>query len=197
MKFPPEESALIERAKSGEPHAQLLLGLLVDLGYLSGVGLSDATKWIRFAAESGSALAQFVYAESIWSDSDRDRTEAIRYYESAATQGHSLAQNRLGFVYENGLGVSRSMSIAIDWYKRSADGGCANAAERLAEIAEAIDDSDFDVPPSLDSYIVAAKLGSATAAFAVAERFERGIGVQQSDNHRHVGVAKRPDEQHA
>jgi len=47
---------------------------------------------------------------------DQSYERAAEYYEVAARQGHASAQNNLGTVYANGLGVEQSL-------KQHANGG--------------------------------------------------------------------------
>jgi TPR repeat protein len=41
---------------------------------------------------------------------------AAAWYRSAAEQGDASAQNNLGVMYANGVGVERDDVQAVDWY---------------------------------------------------------------------------------
>jgi len=56
---------------------------------------------------------------------------AYRSFKPLAEQGIAEAQNNLGFLYQNGLGVRRNYATAINWYKRAADKGLAEAEHNL------------------------------------------------------------------
>jgi uncharacterized protein len=45
-----------------------------------------------------------------------------------------VAQSQLGYMYENGLGLSQDYSQALAWYKKAADGGYAVARGNLQRL---------------------------------------------------------------
>jgi hypothetical protein len=53
----------------------------------------------------------------------RDYAEAMRWDRKAADQGNAQAQNRIGWLYQNGLGVARDYVEAMRWYRMAADHG--------------------------------------------------------------------------
>lgn len=52
-----------------------------------------------------------------------DSAKAVEYFRALADQDWSIAQNRMGEFYENGVGVNRDLDQAIVWYKLAADQG--------------------------------------------------------------------------
>lgn len=52
-----------------------------------------------------------------------DKAKAAEWYRKAAEQGHVKAQNNLGLLYEKGLGVPQSETVAYDWYMKAARQG--------------------------------------------------------------------------
>lgn len=53
----------------------------------------------------------------------KDKTKAAEWYRKAAEQGHAKAQNNLGVLYEEGLGVPQSDEDAFAWFSKSAQQG--------------------------------------------------------------------------
>lgn len=49
--------------------------------------------------------------------------EALRWYRLAAGQGSPEAQNNLGAMYEQGLGIARNDITAAYWYRLAAEQG--------------------------------------------------------------------------
>ncbi len=47
----------------------------------------------------------------------------MRWYRKAAEQGDADAQNNLGLMYENGLGVLQNYAEAVRWFRKAADRG--------------------------------------------------------------------------
>ena len=45
---------------------------------------------------------------------------ALRYYQMAAQAGDPEAQTKMGWMFENGLGVAKDMAKAAEWYGSAA-----------------------------------------------------------------------------
>lgn len=63
-----------------------------------------------------------------------DTARAVEYFRVLADQDWSIAQNRMGEFYENGIGVERDLDKAMVWYELAAAQGHPVArahAERL------------------------------------------------------------------
>jgi TPR repeat protein len=56
---------------------------------------------------------------------------AYRSFKPLADEGIAEAQNNLGFLFQNGLGVRRNYNTAIKWYQSAADQGLAEAEHNL------------------------------------------------------------------
>ena len=56
-----------------------------------------------------------------------DYATAIPIYRSLAEKGDVSAQKRLGFFYENGVGVKRDWAESANWFSKAADGGDESA----------------------------------------------------------------------
>lgn len=54
---------------------------------------------------------------------DTDRTEGVKWIHIAAKNGLAVAQNDLGTMYANGMGVDKNMNEACNWWKIAADNG--------------------------------------------------------------------------
>lgn len=59
---------------------------------------------------------------------------AERALRKAALKGDLRAQNNLGYLYENGLGIAQDYTQALQWYSRAAEGGLADAQYNLATL---------------------------------------------------------------
>lgn len=51
----------------------------------------------------------------------KDYVEAMKWYLKAASQGDVKAENSIGFMYDNGIGVRQDYVAAMRWYRRAAD----------------------------------------------------------------------------
>lgn len=63
---------------------------------------------------------------------ERDDGEALRWYRAAAEQGDAEAQNNLGSMYLNGVGVAKNAEMATTLYRRAAEQGLDVAQFNLA-----------------------------------------------------------------
>ncbi len=59
---------------------------------------------------------------------------AAKLWLKAAKEGHVRAQNGLGVLYRDGLGVDQNPKKAISWFYMSADNGYAYGMDNLASI---------------------------------------------------------------
>ena len=55
--------------------------------------------------------------------SNKEYTKAFGLFGEAANQGDAFAQNALGVMYTNGLGVEKNYVQALAWYRKAADQG--------------------------------------------------------------------------
>jgi TPR repeat protein len=60
--------------------------------------------------------------------------EAVKWYRSAADQGHITASYNLGVMYENGRGLPQDYVEARKWYRFAADRGDSSAQYNLGDL---------------------------------------------------------------
>ena len=56
---------------------------------------------------------------------------AMRAWYDLAVAGDAEAQNNMGYLYEEGLGVAQQYDVAMDWYRRAAESGSSEAEHNL------------------------------------------------------------------
>src|SRR5437868_13098425 len=56
---------------------------------------------------------------------------ALTWFRKAADQGNAAAENNVGWLYENGFGVTQDDAEALKWYHRVADGESVQAQDNL------------------------------------------------------------------
>lgn len=64
----------------------------------------------------------------------KDLPETISETITAAENGNIYAQFKLAYLYQNGYGLKRNITKAIEWYTKAADAGLIEAKEALAGI---------------------------------------------------------------
>ena len=111
------------------------------------------------------------------------RADALRYFESAAEQGHAEAIMALGDIYFNGKGEPKDEKKGMELYKRSAELGCAEAqyilAFKLTEQAYRSGDDQKLHRQAAEWYLRAAKQGHVYAMVELAQSRSWGRGVDE------------------
>jgi len=115
-------------AEAGDPKAQYYIGFMHYSGKGTGQNNAEAIKWVKPAAESGVADAQYLFAvmteaglsgpkdkKSARKMAANNKTEAIKWFISAAEQGQVNAQVKLVDRYLQGEGVQRDLVQAYVW----------------------------------------------------------------------------------
>jgi hypothetical protein len=110
----------------------------------------------------------------------KDYVEAMRWDRQAADQGNATAQTYLGYLYENGLGVSQDYGEALRWYRMAADQGYAAGQKNIGNLYEQGLGVRQDYGEAMRWYRLAADQGNARAQTNIGYLFEKGLGVPQS-----------------
>lgn len=71
------------------------------------------------------------YGDAVDAYARGDYKTAYPLFKVLADQGNAEAQNSLGVMYENGLGIPQDYAEAIRWYRNAADQGYALAQNNL------------------------------------------------------------------
>src|SRR5215471_4094648 len=97
------------------------------------------TSDIREAAATGSAQAQFTLANDDFRARymTLDYAEMLTWCRKSAAQGFAPAENQLGTMYENNIGVPQNYKRAATYYRLAANQGFAPAQYNLAALYEA------------------------------------------------------------
>ncbi|SFC27484.1 tetratricopeptide repeat protein [Butyrivibrio sp. YAB3001] len=122
-------------AESGNPRAMYHLEELYTHG--SAVNLKDREKaihWRKKGTALGDPLCKLNTAYTYKKNSDKRIsiiTEVINEVHFMANEGDLFAQNELSELYKNGEVVEKNEHIRLEWLKKSANGGCFRAIEKL------------------------------------------------------------------
>lgn len=102
----------------------------------------------------------------------------IKSLQKKAESGDALAQLNLGAAYDHGMGVPRDINKAIEWYKKSADQGLAEAQFNLAHILVA---EDISAVGAAEYMLKAAEQGMIDAQYLMGVTYAEGIGVEPDE----------------
>ena len=129
--------------------------------------------------QPGNARIQYQYARVL--DKNKSYEKAFEYYEKAAKQGYTIAQNSLGLAYEWGQGVKGNNQQALYWYSKAAKKGYAQAQNNLGTMYDIGKAGSEDEKQALHWFRKAAQQGDATAQRNLGTMYSRGSGVRQND----------------
>ncbi|HEX9174097.1 MAG TPA: tetratricopeptide repeat protein [Telluria sp.] len=139
-------------AKTGNPDAQHLLGLMYYMGRGVARDYKQAFGWHLKAAQKGKAAAQYVVGAMFYTGNavPQDQKQAVTWFRKAAEQGHAEAQHALGLMYRyNVAGVPQDVVLAYMLYNLAAASGHQNATEQRAAIARQMTQEQIEEAQSL------------------------------------------------
>jgi localization factor PodJL len=134
------------------------------------------------AASRGDRDAQFRIAARFLNGgpSQGDPASAARWLARAAEQGHTESQFVLASLYERGTGVPKDEEQARDLYRKAASAGHIRAMHNLGVLLSA-EDTTQDYQEAAGWFASAAMGGLTDSQFNLALLYERGLGLQQSN----------------
>ena len=177
-------------AEQGKATAQGQLGYM----YGQGRGISQdkvkAVEWYRKSAEQGNAVAQYnlgiMYengrgvsqdyakaAEWYRKSAEQGDTRAVEWYRKSAEQGNADAQYALGYMYENGRGVSQDHAKAVEWYQKAAEQDHGGAQCQLGGMYL----YRKDYTKAVNWLLRVAMRGNPDAQLQLGIMFKKGLGV--------------------
>jgi TPR repeat protein len=190
-------------AQRGYAQAQFNLGWMYEKGEGVSQDSAEAAKWYRKAAEQGEEIVAQLKLDKMSSTSLTDE-DIIK----TAKQGMRFAQNRLGWMYQHGIGVHQNDAEAVKWYQKAAEKGYAQAqlhlglmyengkgvprdsAEAAKWFRKAAEQSDEILAPSrrekpdsssITDILKAAQHGLTFAQNSLGWLYQKGIGIPRDE----------------
>ena len=171
-------------ADNGEAQAQFLYG--GELLRIAGANpdkntIKEAFEWIEKSAEGGYMQAQTVIGSMLYFGKNikQDKERAIHFLKLAAEQNDAQSQFLYGAEMLKSAGVNTSketVSEAVSWIEKSANGGYIQAMMTLAEFYAAGNVYPRDQEKSLYWFTQAAEHGDPTAQATVAGFYLLSVG---------------------
>jgi TPR repeat protein len=127
-------ASLLPEAKAGDSEAERRVGI----AYEDESAYSQAAFWIRKAAESGDAEAQYKLGHlySAGHGVPQDNKLAAVWWRRSAEGGYVGGETFVGFMYFTGLDVSQDYAQAAVWWRKAAEQGNAVAQRCLGSLYE-------------------------------------------------------------
>ena len=183
-------------ANSGNTDAQLLVGIMYQMGVGGEEHQADAAYYFRMAAEQGIASAQTNLGKCYLAGDGvpEDNNKAFEWFEKAAKQGDAEGQFQLGRCYEEGWGTDKIENLAYQYYRKSANQGYANAQIQvgfcyLDGIGVSVNDSG-----AFEWFKKAAEQDNPDGQYLLGACYSEGTGVTK-DSHEAVKWYKKAAEQ--
>mgnify|MGYP004560275109 CR=1 FL=1 len=110
----------------------------------------------------------------------KDYDKALKYYKYAAEKNDSHAQFRLGYIYDQGKGVTQNYAEAMKWYLKAAEQENANAQSNLGIMYEKGQGVKQDYSEANKWYQKAAEQGNTSAQFNLGLSLYFGKGITQN-----------------
>jgi len=112
------------------------------LAFCSGIGFAadpDAIAMLTRAAEHGADASQVLLAVAYLNGDaglTRDPGRAAYWFEQAAIRGNAYAEERLGDLYEQGIGIAENRKLAFDWRVKAARRGSLEAQVKVGRMLQ-------------------------------------------------------------
>jgi hypothetical protein len=107
-----------------------------------------------------------------------EHSRACQLFQSAADNGLSAAQYRLGYCYQSGQGVEQNLTTANEWYRLAALQGYVDAQYKLAHSYRVGRGTEIDFPSALEWYKKAAESDDLQALHNLGLMYAAGEGVE-------------------
>lgn len=205
---PKESKCIFEKMLSEHGYGTDANGLSID--EIAKINLEEAQKaehrglykkalthYVKAAEFGKSAEALFCVAEYYFNfedkgidcDEEEAITNAIEYYEKAASVGHIMSQYRLYEILSTNLYVTEDREKALAWLKKAAESGDDNAQVELGD-EYAWDEDSKGFQKAVKWYRKAADKKNDIAYLRIAECYRWGNGVPKDQKRRLNGMKK-------
>ena len=143
----------------------------------SSINMQKAYDFSIRPAEKGNRECQAIIGYFGWQKEDF-YVEFI-FYCLASVLGSDIAQNNFGWMYDNGYGVSKDYSEAVEWYRKAAEQGNARGQTRLGLMYIYGYGVLKDYAEAIKWFRKAVEQGYSGGANALGWMYENGCGVSQ------------------
>jgi uncharacterized protein (TIGR02145 family) len=138
-------------------------------------------------------LAQQMFDEGLKAFNKEDYAKAREWYAKAAEKDNTDAIHYLGWMYQNGQGVTQDYAKAHEYYAKAAKAGYAASMNNLGYLYENGLSVTRDYAKAREWYVKAAEKGNATAMNNLGYIYKEGVGVTQDYAKARQWYAKAAD----
>jgi len=109
----------------------------------------------------------------------KDLEKAVYWYRKAAMQGYAVAQDNMGWMYQNGLGVEKDRKKAFQWFYKAAINGHINGQNNLGVSYQYGHGVKRDYKKAIYWYKKSANRGKVAAQSNLGFMYMNGLGTKQ------------------
>ncbi len=156
--------------------------LIYGLGVAADV--PGAISFLEHAAQTGDAEANLLLAEVYtgnYGGVPQSPKKMIHHLWEAANRNFAPAQSKLGYCYEEGLGVAKDTEVAVKWYMKAAQSGYPTAMINLASCYDLGKGVAMSKPEAFKWYKKAADQDFPLGHYNVGICYATGTGVEVDD----------------
>jgi TPR repeat protein len=127
-------------------------------------------------AQDGDGSSLYKIGEIYYEKSDY--TKAIDWFRLGAAKDHSLSQFQIGYIYDNGQGLSADYNLAMEWYLKAHNNGNTDAANNIGCLYDSGYGDTKDYKLALKWFLEAANKADSCSQYNVGSYYENGCGVE-------------------
>lgn len=143
---------------------------------VGAIKIFESSEWLLISLEDYAYICLLI-GESL---EDYDPKDAMIYFKKAATKGNFRAMFLLGYMYENGEGVTIDLSKAAYYYKLASDNGNRSAQHNLGCFYYFGNGVNKDYQLAFEYFLKAAQQGKADSMKNIGVMYELGQYVAQN-----------------
>jgi TPR repeat protein len=154
-----------------------------ELGLAGQKNILEAIRLYKSSARKGNADAQLKmadYSNAPEYPTEYDPEEALRWLMLAADNGNAQAQAKVGYCFENGIGVRKDNEVALRWYLLSAKKNFAPAQVAMGNSYSTGSGVPYNLKIAFNWYEKAALLGNANGLYNAGVCYYEGIGTEKN-----------------
>ncbi|MBW2694731.1 MAG: sel1 repeat family protein, partial [Deltaproteobacteria bacterium] len=167
------------RKASAYPDAQFALAQLIARDQVEPTREGELESLLLAAAEEDHSLAQVALGELLLQSGPERETEALGWFDRAASAGSAEAQFHLGARSLRGSGADADPAEALRWLGLAAEKGHPAAQRLLGDVYAEGRGVTADPVQSTQWYRAAADQGDVSAQVALGRRYAEGAGVDR------------------
>ncbi len=154
-------------------HVLLCFSLVCITGLAYGGEKGDVTKTTGKPAYDPLIMGELYF-------NNKDYAQAMKWYQEAANNDNPAAQNKIGELYKEGLGVKQDYLTAANWFVKSAAKRYDPAQLNLGVLYENGLGLAKDYSNAMGLYVQAARQGNAVASYKAGYFLQNGLGADKN-----------------